>query len=58
MRKVSEYEEHATECRAMAAKTSNPIHRKQLEDMANTWAMLAHERLKQLAKQDRDAAPL
>lgn len=51
MRKVSEYEQHADECRAMAVKTRNPVHRKQLEDMANTWAMLARERRRQVLKQ-------
>jgi len=51
MRKVSEYEQHATECRQMATKMKDPIHKRQLEDMAQTWAMLADERRKQLAKQ-------
>jgi len=30
MRKVSEYEAHAAECRELAAKMSDPVHKKQL----------------------------
>jgi hypothetical protein len=51
MRKVSEYEEHAEECRKMARQTKNPQHKKQLEEMAQTWDMLAKERAKQIAKE-------
>lgn len=51
MRKVSDYEQHATECRQMATEMKDPLHRAQLEEMAGTWAMLADERRKQLAKQ-------
>jgi hypothetical protein len=50
MRKVSEYEQHATECRQMAVKMSNPVHKEQLEEMAKAWSMLADERRKQLVK--------
>ena len=55
MRKVSEYQQHATECRQMASRTRDPVHKKQLEDMAETWSMLAREREKQLRKQANDA---
>ena len=51
MRKLSEYENHVVECRQMAAKTRDPVHKKQLEQMADTWAMLADERRKHLLKQ-------
>jgi hypothetical protein len=34
----------------MAARTSDPVQRKQYLDMADAWAMLARERAKQLAK--------
>jgi hypothetical protein len=51
MRKVSEYEEHAADCRAMAKRANDPVQKKQLEEMADTWAMLANERRKQLIKQ-------
>jgi hypothetical protein len=55
MRKVSEYEQHANECREMARKMRNQHHKKQLEDMAQAWEMLARERAKQLAKQAQRA---
>jgi hypothetical protein len=58
MRKVSEYLEHAAECRKMASQMRNPQHKKQLEDMAQAWEMLARERARQLAKTAKvDAAP-
>jgi hypothetical protein len=50
LRKVSEYEHHAEECRKMASKMKDPVHKKQVEDMADAWAMLAREREKQLLK--------
>ena len=51
MRKLSEYEDHATECRRMATIRRDPVHRKQLEDMAEAWAMLARERKKKLLRE-------
>jgi hypothetical protein len=51
MRKLSEYENHVAECRQLAARTCDLTHKKQLEQMADTWAMLADERRKQLLKQ-------
>jgi hypothetical protein len=53
MRKVSEYEQRAAECRQMASSTRDPMHRQQLEDMSKAWIILARERLRQLAKQQR-----
>lgn len=50
MRKVSEYEQHASECRQMATNSKNPTHKKQLEDMADAWTMLARERQKKIEK--------
>jgi hypothetical protein len=61
MRKVSEYEQQAEKCRQQARATRNPEHRRQLEQMAETWAMLAKERTRQLAAQlerTRQPAPL
>lgn len=52
MKKVSEYEVHADECRQLASQMSNPEHRKQLMDMAETWDMLAKARAKQLLRGD------
>jgi hypothetical protein len=34
----------------MAAQTRNPIHKRQLEEMAQAWEMLAKERAKQISK--------
>ena len=51
MRKVSEYEEHAKQCRLMATDMRDAQHKQQLQAMADTWEMLAEERRKQLAKQ-------
>jgi hypothetical protein len=50
MRKVSEYEMHVKECRRMAAQMKNPEHKKQLQDMAEAWEMLARERERQMKK--------
>jgi hypothetical protein len=55
VRKVSEYEQHAAECRQMAARTNDPEQKKQYQEMADAWAMLARERAKQLAKSGRQA---
>jgi hypothetical protein len=51
MRKVSEYEQHAKECRQMASNMRDLTHKQQLEDMAEAWTMLAKERTRQLEKQ-------
>jgi hypothetical protein len=48
MRKLPEYKEHAEECRKMAATMKNAEQKKKLENMAETWEMLAAEREKQL----------
>lgn len=56
MRKVSEYEQHARDCRHMAASMKNPEHKKQLQDMAEAWEMLAAERRKHLAKQTNNTS--
>ena len=51
MNKVSDYRKHAEECRSMADRNPNEEHRKMLLNMAETWEMLAEERLRKLAKQ-------
>ena len=48
MKKISEYEAHAEECRKMAGQMKDPAHKQQLTDMAETWEMLAKARAKQL----------
>jgi len=50
VRKVLEYKAHADECRKMAGNMKNPEHKKQLQDMAEAWEMLAREREKQLER--------
>jgi hypothetical protein len=50
MRKVSEYEEHAIECRRMARKVQDANHKDQLEDMAKAWETLADKRRRQLLR--------
>jgi hypothetical protein len=44
MRKVSEYEQQAAECRKLAAQMKTPEQRKRLEDTADVWDRLARER--------------
>jgi hypothetical protein len=48
MRKVAEYELRAEECRRLAAQMKDPEQKKQLEDMAQAWELLARARLKHL----------
>jgi hypothetical protein len=48
MHKIPEYKQHAEECRRMAVRMKDPKQRKQLEDMAEAWEMLAQERAKQI----------
>jgi len=58
MKKVSEYDAHAAECRKMASQMSNPEHRKQLIEMAETWGdMLAQARAKQLKRKKNNGEP-
>jgi hypothetical protein len=56
MRTASEYQEHADECRKMAAGTRNSEHQKQLQDMAEAWEMLARARARQVEK-DKNRPP-
>jgi len=44
MKKVSEYRQHALECRALAMNMPNHDQRDQLLSMARTWDRLAEER--------------
>jgi len=50
MRKITDYEQHAAECRNLAAQMKSPEQKKQLEDMAAAWEMLARERLRKLER--------
>jgi hypothetical protein len=56
MRKVLEYEQHAAECRQMAAEMKNPQQRKQLEDMADVCDRLARERRQGIVENKHDQA--
>lgn len=51
MKRISEYEGYAEECRRLATQMNDPEHKASLEQMAQTWLMLARERARQLAKQ-------
>jgi hypothetical protein len=44
MKKASEYQQHAEECRALARRLGQGEHRNQLLGMAATWDKLAAER--------------
>ena len=48
MKKVSEYRQHAAECRALAAKMAVDENRGQMLEMAATWDRLADERAQAL----------
>ena len=54
MRKVAEYEQHAKECRQMASNMRDPMHKRQLEEIAEAWTMLAKERKRQIEKRADD----
>ena len=56
MRKVSEYERQAAECRKLAAQTKTPDQRKQLEDLADVWDRLARERRVGIVENKHDQA--
>jgi hypothetical protein len=49
-----EYEEHAVECRKMAARMKNPQTKKQLEDMAEVWDRLARQRRQGIVENNPD----
>jgi hypothetical protein len=50
MQKISEYQRHAAECRKMAARSRNSLHKKQLEEIARAWEMLADVRMKHVER--------
>jgi hypothetical protein len=43
VKKVEEYRQNAAKCREVA-QTASPVHRQQLEEMAETWDRLAQAR--------------
>jgi hypothetical protein len=50
LKKASEYQQHAEECRLLARNAVSPEHKAMLENMAQTWEGLAEERKKRLEK--------
>lgn len=48
MRNVSEYKLRAEECRRLATHMKDPEQKKQLEEMAQAWELLARARIKHL----------
>ena len=55
MKKAAQYRQHAEECRTLAARTSDPEHKKMLMEMAETWNGLAKQRAEKIARQRRIA---
>ena len=55
LRKASEYQEHAKECRLLARTAVSPEHKVMLEKMAQTWESLARDRLERIARTQRIA---
>ena len=50
MRNVSEYKLRAGECRRLATYMKDPEQKKQLEEMAQAWELLARARIKHLQR--------
>ena len=46
MRKVSEYRQHAKECRGLAKQSRSAEHRQTLLNIAATWESLANDRIR------------
>jgi hypothetical protein len=55
MKKISEYRDHACECRTMAKRTRSQAQRDMLLKMADTWDGLAEAREQTIASQERIA---
>jgi len=47
---VAEYELRAEECRRLAAQMKDPEQKRQLEDMAQAWELLARARTKHIQR--------
>lgn len=55
MQKVRECEQHAAECRQIAAAAKDRRYKKQLEDMAALWDRLAAERRQGIIENEPDS---
>lgn len=53
MKRVTEYLEHSAMCRSMAHLANDPGRKEELLELAAKWALLAEEREKLLASQQR-----
>jgi hypothetical protein len=53
LKKLSQYYQHAAECRQLAKLAGNADHAAMLENMAQTWESLAKERELHLARRER-----
>ena len=53
MRKIEDYRRHADECLAMSRRARTDEERKMLQQMAETWSLLAHDREEQIARRER-----
>jgi hypothetical protein len=54
MQRVLEYEQHATECRKMAADAKTAQLKREMEDMAEVWDRLASERRQGIVENNPD----
>ena len=54
MKKVSDYRQHAEECRKLATSARSKEHREMLLKMAATWEALAEERQKTNERRQRN----
>jgi hypothetical protein len=54
MKKVSEYRDHAEECRTLARRARSAEDRDMLLNMADTWDNLARAREKRMVKENPD----
>jgi hypothetical protein len=52
--KAEEYRQNAAKCREVA-RTASPIHRQQLEEMAETWERLENARRHRLRERLKEA---
>jgi hypothetical protein len=55
VKKASEYQQHAEDCKALAAGATSPEHRDMLLKMAETWESLARNRESMVTRQQRIA---
>jgi len=52
MRVVTEYRQHAKECRDLATRASNPVDKKRLKHEAEAWAKMAAWRERNLTDKE------